>query len=171
MRHRIYWLLPDLASARRAMNALLLARIEHRHFHFMAREGIQLGDLHEANALQSSDIVSSAQRGLCLGAALGAVIGAMIAGSGMLGGDVPKPAIVGALLMAGALFGAWSASMVGSSIPSRRLMRFRGAMERGQILLMVDVPHGRVKEIEALLQEGHPEARFEGHEPSVPAFP
>jgi hypothetical protein len=38
MRRRIYWLLPDLESARATMDDLLLARIEKRHIHFVARE-------------------------------------------------------------------------------------------------------------------------------------
>src|ERR1700754_2520540 len=37
MRRRIYWLLPDLASARRTMDDLLLARIAEQHLHFVAR--------------------------------------------------------------------------------------------------------------------------------------
>ena len=170
MRHRIYWLLPDPKSARRVTDELLLARIEHRHLHFLAKEGIDLSGLHEASALQSSDLISSAQRGLCAGAALGAAAGAMLAAYTMLD-DMTKPAIVGALAAAGALFGAWSASLIGASVPSRRLRRFQSELDQGQILLMVDVPHRRIKDIEALLQAGHPDARFEGHEPQVPAFP
>lgn len=170
MRHRIYWLLPDLEGARRVMDDLLLARVEHRHIHFLAREGVDLGGLHEASALQSSDLVSSAQRGLCVGAALGAAAGAAFAAYAMLD-ETAKPAIVGALAAVGALFGAWSASLIGASIPSRRLTRFRPAIERGEILLMVDAPHRRVKDVEALLHACHPNARFEGHEPRVPAFP
>lgn len=170
MRHRIYWLLPDLASARSVMDALLLARIEQRHLHFMAREGIDLRDLHEASVLQSSDIISSAQWGLCIGTALGAATGATFAVTAVFD-DVAKPAIVGALAVAGALFGAWTASLVGASVPSRRLTRFKPAIDRGEILLMADVPHRRVKDIEALLQTTHPDAHFEGHEPRIPAFP
>lgn len=170
MRHRIYWLLPDLKSARSVMDELLLARIEHRHLHFLAKEGVDLSGLREASALQSSDLVSAAQRGLCVGAALGAAAGAMLAAYAMLD-DAAKPALVGALAAAGAFFGAWSASLIGASVPSRRLTRFQSAMAKGQILLMVDVPHRRVKDIEALLQTSHPDAHFEGHEPNVPAFP
>ena len=170
MRRRIYWLLPDLVSARRTMNDLLLARIEHKHMHFLAREGMDLADLHEANVLQSSDLVGSAQLGLIIGAALGAAAGAALAVSSLLD-EASKPAIVGALAAAGAIFGAWTASMIGSSIPSRRLSRFNAALSRGEILLMADVPHRRVREIEDLLQAIHPEAHFEGQEPNVPAFP
>ena len=68
------------------------------------------------------------------------------------------------------MIGAWSASMVGISIPSPRLQRFEGAMAQGQILLMVDLPRPRVQEIETLMRTAHPEALFEGGEQQVPAF-
>lgn len=170
MRHRIYWLLPNLTSARHVMDDLLLARIEHRNLHFLAREDVDLGGLHEASALQSSDLVSSAQWGLGIGASLGAAAGAIFAVSSMLD-EASKPAIVGALAAIGSLFGAWSASLIGASIPSRRLTRFKPALGRGEILLMADVPHRRIKEIETLLRISHPSAHFEGKEPTVPAFP
>lgn len=170
MRKRIYWLLPDVHSARQVMDDLLLARIENSHIHFMAREGVDLRGLHEANLLQASDFVRSAQVGLALGAALGAAAGALITLSS-LGDMVSKPGLVAALTALGAAFGAWSASMVGASIPSRRLRRFEAALARGEILLMADVPAQRVNEIEAMLHAKHREGRDEGLEPNVPAFP
>jgi len=170
MRQRIYWLLPDLASARQVMNDLLLARIENSHIHFMAREGTDMSGLHEANVLQTSDLVRSAQMGSAIGAAMGAAAGAMLAASSLVG-ELSKPGLVGALAALGALFGAWSASMIGASMPSRRLQRFHPALARGEILFMADVPRGRVGDIEAMLHAKHPEGRDEGLEPNVPAFP
>jgi hypothetical protein len=61
--------------------------------------------------------------------------------------------------------------MIGVSTPSSRLKRFEPAIEKGQILLMVDVPRSRVDEIETRLQALHPEARLEGVEANIPAFP
>lgn len=170
MRRRIYWLLPDLRSARQTMDDLLLARIEHGHIHFMAREDVDLSGLHEANILQSTDLVRSAQMGLMLGAALGAAAGAVVAVV-MPFDALSKPAVVGAMAAFGSLFGTWSASMIGASTPSRRLTRFDAALQRGEILLMVDVPRGREAEIETLLSRRHPEAHSEGREPNIPAFP
>lgn len=170
MRRRIYWLLPDLRSARKTMNHLLLARIENRHIHFLARDGADMTGLHEANVLQSSDLVRSAQFGLLLGAALGAAAGALLAVSPLVG-ELSKPGLMAALAALGSLFGAWASSMIGISTPSRRLQRFEDALQRGEILLMIDVPHLRVDEIEALLTTRHPEAHNEGHEPDIPAFP
>jgi hypothetical protein len=170
MRRRIYWLLPDLRSARQTMDDLLLARIEHRHIHFLAREGADLSGLHEANILQATDLVRSAQMGLVIGAALGAAAGAVVAVAIPLE-EWSKPAVVGALAGFGSLFGAWSSSMIGASAPSRRLQRFESALQRGEILLMVDVPRSRAAEIETLLSARHPEAHAEGREPNIPAFP
>jgi hypothetical protein len=171
MHRRIYWLLPNLASARRTMNDLLLARIPERHIHFVGRESDDLSDLHAANVLQTSDVVRAAQAGLVIGIAVGALLGGVLAVFFPIVGNSPQWGLVAVLAMLGALMGAWSSSMIGVSTPSRRLERFAAAIESGSILLMVDVPHGQVQQVEAHLQARHPEAHFEGLEPHIPAFP
>lgn len=169
MRKRIYWLLPDLDSARRCMNELLLARVGERHIHFAAAEGADMNGLHAANVLQTSDLVEAAQTGLLMGAGLGAAGGVVAAYE--LASTAAPAAVVIAMAGLGAVLGTWASSMIGSSTPSRRLRRFQDAMVQGQYLLMVDAPRTRVTEIEALLESTHPEAHFEGLEPNVPAFP
>lgn len=171
MRRRIYWLLPDLASARRTMDDLLLARISEQHMHFVAREGADMSGLHEANVLQTSDVVRAAQVGLVIGGAVGAVLGMAAAVFFPIVGDTPQWGIAAVLAMLGGALGAWSSSMIGVSTPSHRLARFEPAIEQGQILLMVDVPRSRVEEIEERLQALHPEAHLEGVEADIPAFP
>ncbi|HJU50327.1 MAG TPA: DUF1269 domain-containing protein, partial [Pseudogulbenkiania sp.] len=79
MRKRIYYLIPDLANAQRLMNDLLLARIEEKHIHFLAKEGIDLSSLHRANLFQESDIVHSAEMGLIIGGATGLMSGLVAA--------------------------------------------------------------------------------------------
>jgi hypothetical protein len=171
MRRRIYWLIPDLISARQVMDDLLLARIAERHIHFVGRDGADMGGLHAANVLQTSDIVRAAQAGLVTGGGVGALAGAVVAVTLPIVGDSPQWGMVAVLAVAGALFGAWTASMIGVSTPSQRLARFVSALDHGWYLLMVDVPRGQVTEIEARLQAQHPEAQLEGVEPDIPAFP
>lgn len=171
MRRRIYWLLPDVDSARRTMDDLLLARIAEQHIHFVAREGVDLSALHEANLMQTSDVVRAAQAGLVIGGAVGAVVGVIAAVYFPIVGDAPQWGLAAVLAMIGAAFGAWSSSLIGVSTPSHRLERFHDAIEQGRVLLMVDVPRGRVDEIEARLAALHPEAHLEGVEPNIPAFP
>mgnify|MGYP000048903271 FL=1 len=61
--------------------------------------------------------------------------------------------------------------MIGISAPSSRLTDFEAAIERGELLMMLDVPKGRVEEITDLVKKHHPEAQIEGTEPVIPAFP
>ncbi|MGO4153003.1 DUF1269 domain-containing protein [Cupriavidus sp. YAF13] len=170
MRKRIFWLLPDLVSARRTMDDLLLARIENSHIHFVARDGADMSGLHEANLFQTSDIVHAAEMGLMVGGGIGIVAGALVAMFPIVS-ETPQWGLVGVLAVLGAVFGAWASSMIGCSAPNSRHKAFEKDIEEGKILLMVDVPRGRVEEIEALLQSAHPEARFAGLDPAVPAFP
>jgi Protein of unknown function (DUF1269) len=171
MRRRIYWLLPDLESARRTMDDLLLARIDERHIHFVAREDADMSGLHAANVLQTSDVIRAAEAGLVIGGAAGAVLGAIIAVAYPVFGDKAHWGVIAVLALVGAPFGAWASSMIGVSTPSKRLQRFETQIEQGQVLLMVDVPRGRVEEIEARLKSLHPEVHLEGVEPNIPAFP
>lgn len=170
MRKRIFWLLPDLTSARRTMDDLLLARVENRHIHFVARDGADMTGLHEANLFQTSDIVHAAEMGLMVGGGVGVVAGVVVAMFPIVS-DTPQWGLVGVLAVLGAVFGAWAASMIGSSAPNSRLRAFEKDIEAGKILLMVDVPRGRIEEVETLLRNAHPEASFAGMDPAVPAFP
>ncbi len=171
MHRRIYWLLPDLASAKRTMDDMLLARIPEQHMHFVAREDADMTGLHAANILQTSDVVRAAQMGLVIGGAAGAVLGIAAAVFFPIVGTEPQWGIAAVLAVVGGAFGAWSSSMIGVSTPSSRLKRFEAAIEQGQILLMLDVSRFRVQEIEERLQALHPEAHLEGMEPNIPAFP
>src|SRR4030095_14586851 len=78
MRLRMYVTLPDLASARRLANDLLLARVEDKHMHFLARRGTDLGELHEASYLQKSDTVHGAFTGFVTGGVMGVVVGTVL---------------------------------------------------------------------------------------------
>ena len=170
MLRRLYWLLPNVDSARRTADDLLLARVEDRHMHFLARRGTDLAGLHEASVLQKTDVRHAAGRGLFLGALLGALAAWLLTQfpiDGLtLGG-------VGMLLMVafGAAFGVFASTLVGSSVPNSKLVRFADEIQQGKVLLMADVPSTRVEEIQTLLGARHPEADNRGIEPTVPAFP
>src|SRR5690554_1145809 len=67
VRRRLYFLLPDVASAERTVDDLLLARVEDRHLHVLARRGTDLGNLREASALQKTDLIHGAEIGMMVG--------------------------------------------------------------------------------------------------------
>jgi hypothetical protein len=170
MRRRLYFLLPDLASAHRTADDLLLARVEDGRMHFLAKRGTPLESLREASFLQKSDAVHGAQLGLTLGAIGGFLVGVYMV---MTPPDGVQLQLVIVLLstLIGAGFGAWAASLVAMSVPNTRLKAFHDEIERGKILLMVDVPLSRVEEVRDLVSRRHPEASAHGVEPTLPAFP
>ena len=170
MRRRIYFLLPSVDSARQTANDLLLARVEFRHMHVLAKRGTQLGELHEANTLQKSDLVHGAQIGLAVGGICGVIAGAIAVFWPPEGVTLQLVTVLITALL-GALLGAWISSIVGAGVPNSRLKAFADDIERGSILLMVDVEPSRVEEIRELVGRRHPEAAARGVEPTVPAFP
>ena len=170
MRRRLYFLLPDVECARRTADDLLLARVEHRRMHFLARRGTDLAELHEAGYLMKSDLLHGAGLGLGLGALGGAVLGLMIVFY-PIEGTAPHPLWFFAAVLVGALLGAWVASMVGASVPNSKLRRFEGEIGAGKLLLMVDVPYDAVEEIREVVMARHPEAVPAGQVRPYPVFP
>src|SRR5688500_17913032 len=78
MRRRLYFVLPNLQAAQRTMNDLLLARIEERHIHCLAKRDAPMDGLHEANVLQKTDLAHGAELGVVVGGLGGIVLGAFI---------------------------------------------------------------------------------------------
>ena len=170
MRRRLYFLLPDVPSARRTADDLLLARVEDRHMHFLAKRGTDLGDLHEASYAIKTDLARGATLGLVLGALGGAFLGAMIVDTPP-DGTHPGLASAVAAMIVGALIGLWLGSMAAAAVPNSRLRSFQADIERGRVLLMVDVPYARVDAIRDVVLARHPEALPAGLETRYPAFP
>lgn len=153
----MYFVLPDVAHAQRLYKELLLARLDDRSVHVMAKPGTSLGDLPEASVLQKSDATRAAWLGLIAGASVGALVGVvvlLVPPSGLpLGASV-----VIALALLGAIMGVWISGMIGSSTPSARLDTFRDEVEHGKVLMLVDVPAERADEISHMIKQHHPEA-------------
>ncbi len=170
MRRRLYFLLPDVPSAKRAADDLLLARIEDRHMQFLARRGTDLGELHEAGYALKTDVGRGAGFGLVLGALVGAMLGALIVGSPPDGTHPGLAAAVAATLV-GAVLGTWLGSMAAVAAPNSRLAAFRSEIDRGRVLLVVDVPYARVDDVRSAVLARHPEAMAAGLEARYPAFP
>ena len=167
---RIYFLVPDIETARQIVNQLLLARIEERRIHILAKRGTPLEELPEATMLQKSDFVPATQRGLALGGLVGSLAGlvavALNPSAAVIGGG-----IILASSLSGAGVGAWLSGMVGLNVGNTRLKQFENAIENGKLLMMLDVPRARVEEISQLVKTHFPKAELEGTEPRIPAFP
>jgi len=166
---RIYFLAPNIEVSKKIVDGLLLARIEERYIHVLAKRGTPMENLPEASYLQKSDFIPALEQGLALGGLTG-IVGGLVAVA-LPGGPVLAGGAVLWTALAGSGVGALMSSMAGSSIGSRRIQQFEEAMEKGEFLFMIDVPRDRVEEIEALIKQHHPDAECGGTEPAIPAFP
>lgn len=170
MKRRLYFLLPDVASATRTANDLLLARVEDRRMHFLAKRGTDLGELHEASYLFKTDLVRGAGIGLALGVLGGVVLGSIIVNYPPEGTHPgPAAAVIAALL--GALLGVWMGSMAAIAVPNSRLRAFNEEIARGKVLLILDVPYAEVERIRGIVSSRHPEVVLSAQETRYPAFP
>lgn len=166
---RIYFLVPNIDITKKIVDELLLARVTEKNIHVLARRGTPLEDLPAASFMQKTDFLPALEQGVALGGATGALAGlvALAFPTGLvLGGGA-----VLAASLAGAGLGGWWSSMIGASIGNRRLKDYEDAMERGEFLVMVDVPKDKVEQIEELVKSHHPEAECKGIDPTIPAFP
>lgn len=170
MRRRLYFMLPNVSSAETIERELLLAKIDDPHIHFLARDGINLRRLHVANLLQRSDLLHGIGIGMIAGGITGALAGVALSFYPELGDAIGMGGIL-VLAVVCAMIGSWVSGMIAVSIPNSRLKRFQPAIDRGEILLMVDVPVRRVREVRDLITAHHPEARAKGQEAQIPAFP
>lgn len=170
MRRRLYFLLPDVATAEQVERELLLAKVESPHMHFLAKSGVNLGQLHLANLLQRSDLLHGLGIGLVAGGLTGVLAGMALSMHPEFGS---MTGTAGVLLMAVffAMVGAWISGMIAVSIPNSRLKRFQPAIDRGEILLMVDAPVRRMREVRELIALHHPDIKLSGVEAQIPAFP
>ncbi|OGB26922.1 MAG: DUF1269 domain-containing protein [Burkholderiales bacterium RIFCSPLOWO2_02_FULL_57_36] len=166
MRHRLYYFLPDIESARRTFDDMLLNRIEQRHVRFLTGGTPLPNDMPEASVLLKTDMLHGLAIGTMVGAVLGIAFGALLT----FYYELPQAAILVTTLI-GLLFGGWAASMVAAALPNSRLKAFSPELEKGKVLMIADVPARRVKQIETMLAERHPEMRFGGEEPNMPVFP
>ncbi len=170
MRRRLYFMLPDVSSARSMLDELLLARIEIGHMRFMAREGALPADMPGVSFLHRTDLVHGAQLGVVIGAIVGLGAGIFLTLFPIDGMSLRTAAIL-LVTLGGAVFGGWASGMNAAAVPNTRLNKFAPAIEKGQVLLIIDVPVGRVVEIEEMIAKRHPEISFGGMEPPMLAFP
>lgn len=156
MATRLYFLVPNVEICQRIVDELLVDRIDQRHIHVIAREGMALEDLPQARLVDRTDVVRALERGAAAGGATGLLAG-LLAIAFPPAGLVLGGGAVLATALAGAGFGAWAASLIGASLPNSELESFEQAIQSGQLLMLVDVPSGRARIVADLIRLHHPE--------------
>lgn len=157
---RLYFLTPDLditVSIARELDSLGL-RKDQVHVTANDWKRLEKAGLNGATLRETSDMVNAAKRGLIYGLPLGLILGiaASVALENMIG-NVNSVMITIGLTVFGALFGIWSSTMIGVSVPDVKVEKYKDDLERGALLMMVDVPDDQEDDIDAVIHRHHPE--------------
>lgn len=172
MNRRLYFILPDVATAIKVEQELLLDRVEEGRMHFLGKRGTDLQGLPEAGTSQKTDLKHGAFIGLIAGAITGALIGVCLYVYPQITGLELKQVIILACTLICAAVGAWiGGPLIGASTPNIHLEDYQQSMNEGHLLLMLDLPVGRVEEVRKVIKSHCPEAEDHGIEPTMPAFP
>ncbi|WP_031438386.1 glycine zipper family protein [Methylobacter tundripaludum] len=162
---RIYFLVPNIAITHKIVEELQAEGIEDRHIHILAKRDTPLEGLPEAGISIKTDFLPAVERGVALGGSTGllaGLIGLRFAGFAIAGGP-----LLG-IIMAGATIGSLMGGLAGMNSGNSRLRQFEEAIERGELLVLIDIPRDRIEAIRKLVIKHHPEAEFEGIEPILP---
>jgi len=155
MRNRNYFMLPDVASARAMLDQLLLARVEERYIHFLARPDTLPGDMPEATLFQRTDLIHGTEVGIGIGAVSGLLACALMLVVPLARFETQVASFV-LCGFGGALLGAWMAARAATAIPNSHLEQYISDINQGQVLLMLDLPPGRIREIKEMIYRTYP---------------
>lgn len=154
MLRRLNYLFPNNYQVHAVVDELVINGIDFSRMHTLAKESVDLSGLPPATAHQRSNI--------------GAKLESWFWNTNLI---VFFMALV--LMLISAAASKWYLVLLGlivcaatvslgnyfaRKIPKAHLDQFRGELSHGEILLMVDVPHWRLYEIEQIITRHHPEA-------------
>jgi len=155
---RIFFVIPDVPHASRIVDELQAAGVDRDQMHAWSKSGAELTGLPVATQEQGQDRVWALDKllwnaDLILFAL--ATIGLLVAA---VYGSVGWAIAALAVMLGSYISGRWFAI----KIPHTHLTDLRVPLAHGEIVLMVDVPRNRVREVEQLVSRHHPEAEVGG---------
>ena len=124
-------------AARGAVQTLRGHGIRDEAISLVARSSIELEEIPARYLDASTDFIPALRRGASVGGVIGLCAGLVALAIPALGITLAGPALI-AFFAGGAVLGAWSSALVGSSVPDEVRRRFEDEIEAGRTLLVVD---------------------------------
>lgn len=152
MKTRHVFSTPDVATARRVVDAALDAGIDRDCLSLVARSDIELDSIPDDLKEADSDFIPAALRGAGYGSAAGLLAGLVAVIATPIGVTLAGAAAVAA---GGAVVGGWAASIVGGALPDPVRRDFDDQISEGKILVIIDASKDTLARVEpALVQAG-----------------
>ncbi len=156
---RLYYVTQDLDDAEMISKEVHEKGIDDHHFFVVCRDrkGIKTHHLHGSHTLEGTSIVSSRKRAYLLG---GVVLGLGIIALTLFSHLFDAaPALPIFLLLGVALLTTFLVNVVGRSFDGYLMGIFDQHLNRGEIIIIIDVARNQAESVETILDR-HPKANF-----------
>jgi len=150
MKHRRVFSTPDLATAKTAIAAARSVGIEDAAIALVANDDIEIHSISSERIDPRTDTTPAALRGALFGAVVGLVAAVIAHFLPSLRVTLGEAAFV---VLVGAMIGAWSAALMGSTIPNEVRRDFKDEIDHGQILVVIDARKRALARAESALAE------------------
>ena len=129
----------DAATARAAIRALRDAGFTEKQLSVIARSDVELEQLPERFVEEDTDAGPALSKGIAMGGAAGLLAGLVAVAFPPAGIALGGAALLGTTTVVGAGIGAFSATLVGASVPHERREAFEAEVAAGNVVVFVDV--------------------------------
>jgi len=150
---RLVYAFDTAESARAAIDELRGLGVDDKCISLIARSDIEMQAIPQHLRDVSTDFAPAMGRGAAIGSATGLFAGLVAMAIPPLGIAVGGAALIG-FLAGGAIVGAWSAALVGASVPDRVRLKFEDEIAAGRILLVIDCNRDRATSVTHGMSEG-----------------
>jgi hypothetical protein len=165
MYRRLYFTFPGIKHAQNVVNELINFNVTREHMHAMSNKNVDMGELPRASDRQRHDSAHSIGGTLwSMNLSIFGIALLLLIYSGFTQNYVIS------MIMLAIMFVTFTAGIIWTSVPDTPISEFSHAMKHNEILLMVDVPEKRVKEVGDKVHRHHPEAVTGGTSWMINAF-
>jgi hypothetical protein len=155
---QLLFLAPNLEKAKLIISDLREAGYEDDQINVLANDKIPLEDVPDSDLRHGSDLINAAKRGAATGGTVGALAGLLFVAFPPAGLAVGGAAVLGGAA-AGAGFGVWASTLIGVSVPNTQIKEYQEAIDRGDILIVIDaINHDEVERVKGIVYDHHPDA-------------
>ena len=165
MTKKLVFTAPDSATAAQVVEFLKSQGLDESHISVVGSEATELSAVPDPGEYEN-DVVPASKRGVVVGGATGLLAGlgaALVAPGLAIGGAALALATAG-----GATFGVLASSLIGSSVTNSQIREYEQIIERGELLMVVEVDEDQKADIRSQLQSQFTAVQFMGEVDAIP---
>ena len=165
MTNKLVFSVPDTPTALQVVEFLKSRGLEESDISVLGNEATELSAIPDPGEY-GNDVVPASKRGVVVGGATGLLAGlgaALVAPGLAIGGAALALATAG-----GATFGVLTSSLIGSSVTHSQIRDYEQVIERGELLMVVEVAEDLEADITGQLQSQFPAVQFMGEVDAIP---